>query len=58
MRLQNRQSHSTSEGMADVVRAVASDISLPLGVPINSFDLIDLALRTGKPPILFQKPTI
>jgi plasmid segregation protein ParM len=56
MRMQNRQSQSICKGMSDVVKAVASDISMALSVPIYGLDLIDLALRTGKAPILFQKP--
>ena len=55
MRLQTRQSNSSSRGMSDVVKAVASDISIALGAQIRSLDLIDQALRTGKPPVLFQK---
>lgn len=56
LRLIPQQSSSVSHGMSDVVKAVASDVSQALGAPIRALDLIDVALRTGKAPVLFQKP--
>lgn len=56
LKLIPQQSSSVSHGMSDVVKAVAADVSLAVGAPIRALDLIDVALRTGKPPVLFQKP--
>jgi plasmid segregation protein ParM len=56
MRLVQKQSHSINRGMSDVVRLLAAEISKDIGTPYRDYDAIDLALRTGKPPVIFQKP--
>lgn len=56
MRLVQKQSHSINRGMSDVLRLLAAEISKDIGTPYRDFDAIDLALRTGKAPVIFQKP--
>lgn len=56
MRLVQKQSHSINRGMSDVLRLLAAEISKDVGTPYRDFDAIDLALRTGKAPVIFQKP--
>ncbi len=56
MRLVQKQSHSINRGMSDVLRLIAHAITKDIGTPYRDFDAIDLALRTGKPPVIFQKP--
>jgi plasmid segregation protein ParM len=56
MRLVQKQSHSINRGMSDVLRLLAAEISKDIGTPYRDYDAIDLALRTGKPPVIFQKP--
>ena len=56
MRLVQKQSHSINRGMSDVLRLLAAEISKDIGTPYRDFDAIDLALRTGMIPIIFQKP--
>ena len=56
MRLVQKKSHSVNRGMFDVVQAIASEISEDIGTPYRDFDAIDLALRTGKHPVIYQKP--
>lgn len=56
MRLVQKQSNSINRGMSDVVRLLAGEISKDIGMPYRDFDAIDLALRTGKAPVIFQKP--
>ena len=56
MRLVQKQSHSINRGMSDVLRLMAAEISKDIGTPYRDVDAIDLALRTGKAPIIFQKP--
>jgi plasmid segregation protein ParM len=41
--------------MSDVLRLLAAEISKDIGTPYRDYDAIDLALRTGKAPIIFQK---
>ncbi|MCZ4314638.1 PRTRC system protein D [Comamonadaceae bacterium G21597-S1] len=55
-RLVQKQSHSLNRGMSDVLRALALEISRAAGVQFRNYDAIDLALRTGKPLTMFQKP--
>jgi len=43
-------------GMSDVLRLIAHAITKDIGTPYRDYDAIDLALRTGKPPVIFQKP--
>ena len=56
MRLVQKQSSSINRGMSDVLRLVAHEISRDIGTPYRDFDAIDLALRTGKSPQIFQRP--
>ena len=56
MRLVQKQSHSINRGMSDVLRLLAAEISKDVGSPYRDYDAIDLALRTGKAPVIFQKP--
>ena len=56
MRLVQKQSHSINRGMSDVLRLIAHAITKDIGTPYRDYDAIDLALRTGKPPVIFQKP--
>ena len=56
MRLVQKQSHSINRGMSDVLRLLAAEISKDVGSPYRDYDAIDLGLRTGKAPIIFQKP--
>lgn len=56
MRLVQKQSHSINRGMSDVLRLIADAITKDIGTPYRDYDAIDLALRTGKPPVIFQKP--
>ena len=56
MRLVQKQSHSFNRGMSDVLRAVAAEITKRIGSPYRDYDAIDLALRSGKPPIIYQQP--
>jgi plasmid segregation protein ParM len=39
-----------------VLQAIANEISADIGTPYRDFDAIDLALRTGKSPMIYQKP--
>lgn len=55
MRLVTKQSHSVNRGVSDVLRLLAQEISRDIGTPYRDLDAIDLALRTGKPPVIFQK---
>ena len=55
-RLVQKQSHSLNRGMSDVLRTLALEISKSTGVQFRNYDAIDLALRTGKPLMMFQKP--
>ncbi|HEY0847169.1 MAG TPA: PRTRC system protein D [Noviherbaspirillum sp.] len=56
MRLVQKKSHSLNRGMFDVLQAIANEISADIGTPYRDFDAIDLALRTGKSPMIYQKP--
>jgi plasmid segregation protein ParM len=56
MRLVQKKSHSLNRGMFDVLQAIAAEISADIGTPYRDFDAIDLALRTGKSPMIYQKP--
>lgn len=55
MRLVQKQSSSINRGMSDVLRLLAAEISKDIGTPYRDYDAIDLALRTGKAPVIFQK---
>ncbi|RJG00597.1 PRTRC system protein D [Noviherbaspirillum sedimenti] len=56
MRLVQKKSHSINRGMADVLQAIATEISEDIGTSYRDFDAIDVALRTGKSPMIYQKP--
>lgn len=56
IRLVQKKSHSINRGMFDVLQAIANEISADIGTPYRDFDAIDIALRTGKSPIIYQKP--
>ena len=56
MRLVQKQSYSFNRGMSDVLRLLAAEITKDIGLPYRDYDAIDLALRTGKQPVIFQKP--
>ena len=55
MRLVQKQSHSVNRGVADVLKLLAAEISRDIGAPYRDLDAIDMALRTGKAPVIFQK---
>lgn len=56
MRLVQKQSYSFNRGMSDVLRLLAAEITKDIGSLYRDYDAIDLALRTGKQPVIFQKP--
>lgn len=56
MRLVQKKSHSLNRGMVDVLQVMADEISADIGMPYRDWEAIDVALRTGKSPIIFQKP--
>ena len=56
MRLVQKKSHSINRGMFDILQAIATEISDDIGTPYRDFDAIDTALRTGKSPMIYQKP--
>jgi len=56
MRFVQKKSHSINRGVFDVVQAIATEISEDIGTPHRDFDAIDTALRTGKHPVIHQKP--
>lgn len=55
MRLVQKQSHSFNRGMSDVLRILAAEITKSIGTPYRDYDAIDLALRTGRSPVIYQK---
>lgn len=56
MRLVQNKSHSVNRGVMDMLHAIAAEISTEIGTPYGDLDAIDAALRTGKNPVIFQKP--
>ena len=56
MRFVQKKSHSLNRGMFDVLQAIATEISEDIGTPYRDFDAIDIALRTGRNPVIYQKP--
>lgn len=56
MRLVQKKSHSLNRGVSDVLRAVASEISMEIGTRYMDVDAIDEALRLERPLILHQRP--
>jgi plasmid segregation protein ParM len=55
LRLMQKKSHSINRGMFDILQAIAAEISDDIGTSYRDFDAIDLALRTGKNPYIYQK---
>lgn len=56
MRYVQKKSDSVNRGMFDILYKIAADIGRDIGTPYRDLDAIDLALRTGKNPIIFQQP--
>ncbi|HQU79866.1 MAG TPA: PRTRC system protein D [Azonexus sp.] len=56
MRLVQAKSHSVNRGVFDILQAIAAEIGHDIGTPYNDIEAIDLALRTGKNPVIYQKP--
>ncbi len=56
MRLVLNKSHSVNRGVFDILQAIAAEIGHDIGTPYNDIEAIDLALRTGKNPVIYQKP--
>jgi plasmid segregation protein ParM len=55
LRLVHKKSHSLNRGMLDIVQVIATEISHDIGTPYRDLVAIDLALRTGKNPTVYQK---
>jgi plasmid segregation protein ParM len=55
MQLVEKKSHSVNRGMFDVLAAIAGGISRATNTQFREYDLIDVSLRTGKNPVIFQK---
>lgn len=55
MRLVPKTSSSVNRGMSDILKTIAQEISNDIGRPYSDFPAIDLALRTGKPLMIYQK---
>lgn len=51
----DKRSHSVPRGMFDVLHSIIEGISRATGSHYREYDAIDLALRTGKKPVIFQK---
>lgn len=56
MRFVTKKSHSVNRGMSNILHAIAQEISTAIGERYEDLDAIDLALRTGKGPVIYQKP--
>jgi plasmid segregation protein ParM len=55
MQLVEKKSHSVNRGMFDVLQAIACGIGKATGTQFREYDLIDIALRGGKNPVIFQQ---
>ncbi len=55
MRMLTKLSGSERRGMADIAISIARDLSNQLRRPYEDLDTIDLALRTGKAPVIYQQ---
>lgn len=55
MRLVQKQSHSLNRGVFDVLQVIAAEIAAEIGAPYSDIDAIDLALRTGKRLMIYQR---
>lgn len=55
MRLVQKQSHSVNRGVFDVLQVIATEISAELQTPYTDLDAIDVALRTKRGPVIYQK---
>ncbi|MBB3121736.1 PRTRC system protein D [Pseudoduganella violacea] len=51
----DKRSHSVPRGMHDVLHTIVEGISRATDSHYCEYELIDLALRTGKKPVVFQK---
>jgi plasmid segregation protein ParM len=56
MRLVQAKSHSVNRGVFDILQTIAAEIGHDIGTPYNDIEAIDRALRTGKNPVIYQKP--
>ncbi|MDR2032800.1 MAG: hypothetical protein LBP86_11265 [Azoarcus sp.] len=56
MRLVQNKSFSANRGVSDMLLAIADEIGADIGAPYGDIKAIDQALRTGKKPVIFQKP--
>lgn len=56
MRFVQNKSFSANRGISDMLQAIADEISADIGSPFSDIEAIDRALRTGKKPVIFQKP--
>lgn len=50
----DKRSHSVPRGMQDVLRAIVDGIGRNTGSHYRDYEQIDLALRSGKRPVIFQ----
>jgi plasmid segregation protein ParM len=51
-----QRSDDTKRGMYDVLRVLAAEISQALHTEYADYERLDLALRTGTPPLIFGQP--
>ncbi|MDR7092841.1 MULTISPECIES: PRTRC system protein D [Comamonadaceae] len=56
VRFVQKRSHSVPRGVADVLQALASEITLDIGVQYRDLDAVDAALRAGRAPTIYQRP--
>lgn len=55
MRMVLKVSNSVNRGMSDILKTLAQEISTDIGRPYSDLPSIDLALRTGKPLMIYQR---
>ena len=55
MQVVTRLSHSINRGASDILRDIAEHISADIGTAFGDLEAIDVALRTGRNPRIFQK---
>lgn len=55
VRFVQKRSHSVPRGVADVLQVCASEITADIGVQYRDLEAIDVALRTGKAPTIYQR---
>ena len=56
LRLVPKKSGSANRGASDVIRALAEQISMDLGIRYGDLDAIDAAIRKRRPLSIFQRP--